>query len=414
MPAALETLFVALLLAVAYIFARFASVAGVPAPVALTLVGIAAGGMLPFSRQIELGPLLFGVFLPALIFESAWDMDASALWRVRASVVALAGPGVLLTAGLIALGARASGSVGWGAALTLGAILAATDPIAVLALFRKLALPVELLTIVEGESIGNDAVALELFGTLLPLAIVGVGWTAAATAAFEMLYVACAGVAIGCALASVASRIAARLGNALATIPLTILVAYGSYGAASAVGASGIFAVAAAGIALRWLTRDSIGPEASARIESFWDRNALLANSAVFLLVGLTLRLERIFNEPALIGLTVLAVVLARGLLAYALARPPVGGFAGRAWRHAIALAGLRGGLSLAMALRLPGDFPGRPALIDAVFAVVFLTLVVVGWALVPILQRVIPSHVRNVSSPAEAAALHKQGLRQP
>ena len=174
-----------------------------------------------------------------------------------------------------------------------------------------------------------------------------------------------AGAALGIALAYVASRAAALLDNAFAAIPLTIVVAYGSYAAASALGASGIFAVAAAGIALRSQTRASIGAAASERIDRFWDRSALLANAVVFLLVGLTLRLERIFNEPTLIALTLLGVVAARALLAYVLARPPVRGPAASGWKHAIALAGLRGGLSLAMALQLPAGFPSRPALID-------------------------------------------------
>ncbi len=392
MPALpLDTLLVvALLLGVAYLFARVTASAGVPAPVAVTLVGIAAGGILPSSRQIELGPLLFGLFLPALIFESTWDMDAAALRRVRGTVATLAFPGVLVTAAAIGACARASG-VSWGAALTLGAILAATDPIAVLGLFRRLSLPVDLLTIVEGESIGNDAVALVLVQTLVPLAATGIGWSIAGGALLRIAYVACAGVAVGFAFAYAASRVAARLGNALATIPLTIAVAYGSYAAAGALGASGIFAVSAAGIALRAMTRDSIGPDPSARIDRFWDRSALLANAVVFLLVGLSLRLERIFNEPALIALTLAGVVAARMLLAYVLARPAVRGPAAAGWKHAIALAGLRGGLSLAMALQLPADFPSRPALIDAVFAVVFLTLVVAGSALAPVLRRVAP-----------------------
>jgi CPA1 family monovalent cation:H+ antiporter len=398
---ALDALVVVLLLGVAYLFARVSASAGLPPPVAVTLVGIAAGGILPFSRGIELGPLLFGLFLPALIFEATWDMDAAALWRVRGTVIALAFPGVLLTAALIALCARGAG-VGWGAALTLGAILAATDPIAVLGLFRDLGLPADLLTIVEGESIGNDAVALVLVQTivpLVPLALAGVGWSVAGTAALTFAYVSGAGVAIGIGFAYAASRAARLLRSTLASIPLTIAVAYGSYAAASALHASGIFAVAAAGIALRSLGGASIGAAAAERIDLFWDRSALLANAVVFLLVGLTLRLERIFNEPALIALTLLGVVAARLVLAYVLARPAVRGPAAAGWKHTIALAGLRGGLSLAMALQLPADFPARPALIDAVFAVVFLTLVVAGWALAPILRRVAPSATMSLTS---------------
>lgn len=399
-------LLVVLLLAVAYLFAQVARHAGIPAPVAVTLVGIVAGEMFSVARQIQLGPLLFGLFLPALIFEATWDMDAGALWRVRRVVTILALPGVLFTAALIALCARASSSVGWGAALTLGAILTATDPIAVLALFRRMSLPAELIAIVEGESIGNDAVALVLVQTVVALVSSGAGETALGIAVLRFVYVACAGVAVGLVCAYAASRALSFVGRSIATIPVTVAVAYGSYAAASALGASGIFAVAAAGIALRAFTRASVDAAASARIERFWDLSALLANSIVFLLVGLTLRIERMFLEPALIALTVSGALAARLVLAYVFARHPVRGRDEPGWNHAIALAGLRGGLSVAMALGLPVAFPLRAAIIDAVFAVVFLTLVVQGSAIALILRRLVPSvdggrtHVNLLSSP--------------
>jgi NhaP-type Na+/H+ or K+/H+ antiporter len=108
----------------------------------------------------------------------------------------------------------------------------------------------------------------------------------------------------------------------------------------------------------------------------------------VFLLVGLSLRLDRVFGEPLLFAAVVFAVVVSRAILAYAIV--PLGGAAGTrpGWRHAIALAGVRGGLSLALALGLPHSFPERPQIVDAVFAVVFLTLVVQGWTLAPLLRR--------------------------
>ena len=385
-------LLVALLLAVAYLFAQVARHAGIPAPVAVTLVGIAAGGMFSAARQIQLGPLLFGLFLPALIFEATWNMDAAALWRVRRVVAILALPGVLFTAAAIALCARASSSVDWGAALTLGAILTATDPIAVLALFRRMSLPAELIAIVEGESIGNDAVALVLVQTVVPVVLGGVSEAALGIAVLRFAYVACAGVTVGIVCAYAASCALSFVGRSIATIPLTVAVAYGSYAAASALGASGIFAVAAAGIALRAFTRAAVDASASASIERFWDLGALLANSVVFLLVGLTLRIERMFHEPALFALTVSGAVAARLVLAYVFARRPVGGRDEPGWNHAIALAGLRGGLCIAMALGLPVAFPARAAIIDAVFAVVFLTLVVQGWVIAPIVRRLVPS----------------------
>ncbi len=132
----------------------------------------------------------------------------------------------------------------------------------------------------------------------------------------------------------------------------------------------------------------SLREKRAAEGRSFWDRTAFIANGIVFLLVGLTLQLGRIFNEPALIGVTVIATIAARAALAYALVPLTRVRGTGSGWRHAIALAGVRGGLSLALALGLPEDFPARAQVIDAVFAVIFLTVVVQGWALAPLLRR--------------------------
>jgi CPA1 family monovalent cation:H+ antiporter len=169
-------------------------------------------------------------------------------------------------------------------------------------------------------------------------------------------------------------------------IALTLAVAYGAYALAAVAGASGIFASAAAGVALPRLALDKGEVRA---IERFWDGTAFAANAVVFLLVGLNLRLARIFAEPRLFVAVVVAVVASRAVLAYGLV--PLGHRGGvePGWRHAIALAGLRGGLSLALALGLPRTFPNRAQIIDAVFAVVFLTLVVQGWTLAPLLRRI-------------------------
>ncbi len=389
MPHITLVLMVVALLGAAYVFAKVAAHAGVPAPVAVTLVGIAAGGMLTETREIHFGPLLLGVFLPALIFESAWDMDAGALRRVAGIVFTLAVPGTLVTMLVVALAAAGSRAVGWSAALTLGAILAATDPIAVLALFRRLQLPPDLLAIVEGESIGNDAIALVLVQLIVPFAL-GASANAGAgiEAAARFVYMTLAGTGSGIALAYVAAALLRRGPPAVLVLPLTVLLAYGSYFAATALNASGILGVAAAGIVLR--SRVRVRPETDAAVERFWDLAALLANSVVFLLVGFTLNLERIFHEPLLVAATLAGALAARAVLAFGLVRFPDGA-ARPGWRRAIGLAGLRGGLSVAMALGLPRDFPARAEVIDAVFAVVFLTLVVQGWAIAPILRRVLP-----------------------
>ena len=372
-----------LLLAAAFLFARVAAHAGIPPPAAIVLVGIAAGGMLPNALQITLTPTILGIFLPALIFESAWDIDAAVLRRVAVAIAMLALPGVLVTAAIVAWGTASAAGIALPGALALGACLSATDPVAVLALFRQLDIPLELRTIVEGESIANDGVAFVLWQTVVALQTRGAHFALPASVGYA-LYVMLAGIVIGIVVARLGAPFLRRLQAPWFEIAVTVAVAYGAYAAATALGASGIFASAAAGVALATFALDRRERESVAR---FWDATALVANGCVFLLVGLSLQFERIFHEPLLILATLATLVVSRAGLAYVLV--PLGRTrAASGWRHAIALAGVRGGLSLALALGLPQDFPARPQVIDAVFAVVFLTIVVQGWTLAPLLRR--------------------------
>ncbi len=375
---------VVLLLAVAYLFAQIAHYAGLPPAASIVLVGIAAGGMLPSDLHIALTPAILALFLPALIFEGAWSIEAGALRRAAWAIVVLAVPGVLFTAALVASASLLGGAhIALPAALALGAVLAATDPVAVLSLFRALNVPLDLLTIVEGESIANDGVAAVLAQAVIASTASGAFTLLASVEAFA--YQSLAGIAIGLAVAAIGSPLLRRFRAPWFGIVTTLAVAYGSYALASLAGASGIFASAAAGIALPTLALDKSEVRA---IERFWDGTAFLANAIVFLLVGVSLRLDRIFHEPLLLLAVVAATIVSRAILAYVFV--PLRGADGArpSWRHAIALAGVRGGLSLALALGLPESFPDRSRVIDAVFAVVFFTLVIQGWTLAPLLRR--------------------------
>jgi CPA1 family monovalent cation:H+ antiporter len=381
--------------------------AGFPPAAATVLVGIAVGGMAPHTDQILLTPAVLGIFLPALIFESAWNLDAHVLRRVALAVLFLAVPGVAITA--LAVGGMATfAGIGWGAALVLGAILSATDPVAVLALFRPLGLPIDLLTLVEGESIANDGVAVVLVQAAIPLALAGTSPNAIALAT-SMLSIAFGGMFVGIALAALAAPLLRRRSHWTVHVAITLVVAYGSYALASHFGWSGIFASAAAGITL---PASALKPRDAETVDRFWDRIALLANVVVFALVGLSLQLERVLHEPLLIAATFAGVFLSRGLIAYLVTLLDPGIPRAWAWHHAIALAGLRGGLPIALALGLPAAFPQRPQVVDAVFSVVFVTLVVQGWLLGPLARRLdfgsarrATEHQRRVD-PAEAARI--------
>ncbi len=367
---------------------RIARLLGIPVMIALVIAGLVAESILPPGLHVSLGPEVLALCLPALIFEAAWDCDLAVMRSVALQIGVLAVPGVFVTTAIFALAATLSGVIALPAALVLGAIVAATDPVAVLAVLRRLALPASLTMIVEGESVANDGVAIVLVKALVAYAIAGsLAGGVLGTGAF-MLYEAIGGVVIGVGLAfCCAYLMRARIGLA-GRVAISIAAAYGAYLIADLAHTSGIFATAAAGIALR--ARSSIAPDGreARAIDRAWDALAFLANVTLFVLVGLTLRLEVVFGEPALFVACALAAVVARAILSYLLV--PLRGLTGASlrWRHAIALSGLRGGLSLALALGLPSNMPSREAVIDAVFAVVFLTLVVQGAAIGRIIER--------------------------
>ena len=243
-------------------------------------------------------------------------------------------------------------------------------------------MPVDLFTIVAGESIANDGVATVLVTALVPLTR-GLPPPSLAGALGAMCLATFGGTAIGIAFALAVTPLLRRERRDFERIATTLVVAYGSYAAASLLGLSGIFASAAAGIALPAL---ALAKRDAKIVERFWDRTAELANGLVFLLVGLNLRVDRIAHEPVLVLSVIAAVVISRGALAY-LFVPLVAELRTRS-RTAIALSGVRGGLSLALALGLPADVAGRPLVIDAVFAVVFVTLIVQGSTIAPVLKR--------------------------
>lgn len=390
--------------AAGFVFARFMAEAGMPVPISLVIFGVVAGAMTPGGLHFVLGPGLLAVFLPALIFEASWDSDRAALRRTAAPIAVLAVPGVLITVAIVAGAAVSTRMLPWQPALVLGAIVSATDPVAVLALFRGLRLQPDVVTIVEGESIANDGVAVVLTQALAAFALAGSFAGGPLGAAARMLAESAGGVLIGAGVALVAGVLLRAWTDTLGRVVVTVATAYAAYAAATALGASGIFAAAASGVALRAVAGVQPGSVQARTIDRAWDAIAFGANAIVFLLVGLSLRLDRVFGEPLLLIAVVVAVAGARAFLAYVLVPLRRLTDAPLAWRHVIALAGLRGGLSMALALGLPEAMPSRDTVVAAVFAVVFLTLVVQGSTLAPLLRRL--AAAPEVATPGKAAGI--------
>ncbi|MDQ2858230.1 MAG: sodium:proton antiporter [Candidatus Eremiobacteraeota bacterium] len=379
------------LLAAALLVSVVAERAGIPYVVALLVVALPIE--LPHIPD-QFAPALLFIFLPALIFEAAWNVDATILRNRSALIAILALPGVILTAFLVAGGLALAGLMPFLPALLLGAILAATDPIAVIAVFRRFRVPEELATIVEGESLFNDGAAIVLYGVVVASVTgiqaaptpVGIAWSAFSISA--------GGAAIGFVIAAIVARVLRGTAEAPLQVVGTIVATFGSYLLADRLHLSGIFAAVVVGIALRAFPRFP-SREASIDVDRFWSVMAYLANALVFVLMGLRLEWNRIVHEPMLVLVTLALVTVARIVLAF-VAAPLGGGRLERGWRSIIALSGMRGAVSVALVIGLPADVPLRGQLIDAVFGVVFITLVLQGLTIGPML-----SHLKLSNRPA-------------
>lgn len=339
--------------------------------VAVVALGVSFGLLEPGRFTYAFGQTTLYVFLPPLLFEAAWNLNYNAIRRQWAAIATLAGPGVLLTASIVA-GALAIVRVPFGPAFLTGAILSATDPIAVIAVFKRMRVPTTLATIVECESLFNDAVAVALYRIALGALALGVaGGGAIAAIVLKTAAGAVAGAAVGVAIAFVAAALLRGRGRVTLQIAATVVVAYGAYFAADALSLSGIFATIAGGIALRYYERRWLSLRIADDVNRFWDILALVANVLVFFLVGAALQIGEIAREPVFVVATLIAIAVARVAVA-GLLLP--GGYP-RGWLDVVRLAGMRGALSLALALALPASVPYRQAIVDATFAVALATL---------------------------------------
>lgn len=366
-----------ILLTVALAIGLISSRLRVPYSVSLVVAGIALALVQKRFAPISLGPDSLILFLPPLIFAGAWSLDLSALKRMSVPIAILAGPGAVVAAAVIAAAATYVGGFPFGAALVLGVILAPTDPVAIIAIFRQLRVPVDLAALIEGESIANDGVAIVLYQLIIPIAL-GVAHPQVGPLLYGFVVSSVGGAAIGLGVAFAVATVLRRTSDNLFQVLGTIIVAYGTYVLAESVHVSGIFATAVSAISLKAFEFFPSNDRANESVEQFWGVGAFIINAVVFLAMGLTLKL----NLPSsgwIVPLVVFCAALtARALPSYTVLRL-FSVVQDKRWLNVVAASGLRGGLSVVLALGLPASLPNRAAIIDVVFGVVFLTLVLQG-----------------------------------
>ena len=376
-----------------------------PYSVGLVTAGIALA-FLPIGFDVPIPPdHIYAVLLPPLIFEAALQIRWPPFRRELPLILTLAFVGVALAAGMVAVGMHVLAGWGWFTAGIFGSLIAATDPVSVIAAFKELRVEPRLRLLVEAESLLNDGTAAIGFTVLLALGN-GAVMDPAAIAGL-LLWKVFGGFLIGGTLAGALLLLAGRADDHLVEITLTTIPAYGAFLIAERLDASGVVASLAAGMVIGNIgARGYLSRAGREHVFSFWEYAAFLANSIVFILIGLheAHQAHSLFTQVTAIAIAV--VLLGRIVAVYPLcaafcrSRLAVG----QRYQHVLVWGGLRGALALGLALALPSDFSGREEIIVTAFAVVAFSIFVQGLTM-PSLIRVLGLMQREDSGGAKQSA---------
>src|SRR4051794_34068983 len=385
-------LFIFLLFAVV-VLAGLGLRSGVPYPVALVLGGLVIG-FVPGLPSPTIDPdVIFFVFLPPLLYAAAIAVSAAELRANWLPIGLLAIGLVLVTIAAVAAVANAVLGIPWAAAFVLGAVLGPTDPVSAAAVLDRLGVSGRMKTILEGESLINDASGL----TAYRLAIAAVGGTAGSFghAALASLGVVAGGIAIGLVVGWLFGHVRRLVTDPALDVALSVLTPFVAYVPAEKVHVSGVLATVVAGLYVGARSLDIIEPSTRLRTGAFWEAAAFLLDGLLFVLIGLQVPtiIEKIPNHDLLTlgGYALLIAAVVMGVRALWMLTVPrfLHSDTTREERIAIAWSGMRGGVSLAAALAISAHgFPKREFVIFVAYAVIVLTLVIPGLTLAPLLRR--------------------------
>ena len=381
-------LFVALL-GVAAIVAIVARPIRLPYSVALVLVGLLAGAgatLVGLGEPPRIAPeIVLAVLLPGLVFEAAYRLEIGQLRRSAGSLALLAVPGVVISAAVVALFLNLATGLRLDLAFIVGAMVSATDPVAVVSTFRRLRVPPGLATVVEGESLLNDGTGLVIFAIALQALAQPVGPVEALVTFVASISIS---TLIGLGTGFLAARLMSLVDDHLVELTISLVLAYGTYLVADAIHASGIIATVVAAVVLGNYGRPrTISQPGIDALDTVWEFLAYLLTAIVFLLVGLAIPPARLLDSAVWIGWGVVGALVGRAIVVYVMLRlavrwlpldgsptalPP-------GWYHVLFWSGLRGAVAVAAALALPVDVPQRDLLQGVTFGIVLFTLLVQG-----------------------------------
>jgi monovalent cation:H+ antiporter, CPA1 family len=373
----------------------------VPYSVGLVLTGIILSLFPFFARAPFSKELIFNVFLPPLVFEAALQIHWKELRRELPVIVTLATIGVCLSWGVVALGMRYLAGWEWIGALFFGALIAATDPVSVIATFKEARVHGRLRLLVEAESLFNDGTAAVAFGVIV---ITATGSALSVSGVAKTLVVSVAGgILCGGLMAGVLLLLAGQTEDPFVEITFSTFVAYTSFLFAEQFHCSGVLACLTAGLVVGNIgPLGAISPRGREAVTAYWEYLGFVANSLIFMDIGIYLSRQDFAGTLVPAVIAILLVPLGRALTVY----PCCAMFSRSAFQvpgrhqHILFWGGLRGGLALALALGLPPDVPHRETIISVSFVVVSFSIFVQGLTMTPLLRQMgempLPDHNQN------------------
>lgn len=392
------------LLAVAAVVAVAAARVKFPYTVALVLAGLGVSVLGSFIEIDVTADVILFLLVPPLLFEATLQIPWS---KLRADLMpvllaAVVGTGI----GTVAMGWLTTATLGlaWAPALAFGALISATDPVAVIAFFKALGAPKRLALLVEGESLFNDAVAVVAFNLALAAATTDPVQFTVWSAVQQFVVVSAGGLAVGLVLGYLVSSVfLARVDDPLIETTTTLALAYGAFLIAEEFGTivgrdlhfSGILAVVAAGLMVGNVGMHNTSPSTRLTLEHFWELLTFLVNSMVFLIIGLTIGITTLIEQwravvVAIVGVLVVRIVVVYGLSAIGNRLRPTRSIP-RPYQHIMFWSGLRGAISLALVLIAYAELADREAantLLVMTYAVVLFTLLVQGTTISALMRR--------------------------
>jgi CPA1 family monovalent cation:H+ antiporter len=378
-----------LLLLIAAVVAMLTRRLRLPYSVGLVTAGIILA-VLPFAPKIFLTKdLIFTALLPPLLFQAAFYIPWSQLRRDFSVIPVLATLGVFLSACVTAVGMHFLANWEWISALVFGVLIAATDPVSVIATFKEANVHGRILVLIEAESLFNDGTAAVAFAVVVALTS-GQHLTSIAITAL-LLNSIIGGVLCGAVVALVALFLTGRTDDHLVEITFTTVAAYGSFLLADHFGFSGVLATITAGLVMgNFKSFGGISERGNESVQAFWEYAAFVANSLVFLLIGMHEAHQNFVAIWLPAGIAIALVTLGRAAAIYPCCLLFSRTSLRVTWKHQHILfwGGLRGAVALALALGLPAEVPLREEIITISFAVVAFSVFVQGLTMVPFLRR--------------------------